>query len=741
MGVSNPDAGTPGGCFVFETFTTIDQPTTLTRDCSPYAVPQGGAFIDAELTIEPGVVINFAEEGLFTIGFGGPGRIVALGTAADPIIFAGMANQSENRWDGLKFFGSAQTSRLGNVIFRRCGNRDAMGAPSGDACVNLDNDAPDNAIELNDVTFEDAAVGIRVKDTILNSPSGLIFDAQTQVGLWMFARTVGSIQDSYTYNGNINRIDAANSNNFIEADATWVEQDAPWVSDGDIRLRAPSGWMPGDPVPELTLEAGIQIQLAPEKQIEVAVGEPAALRINGTAQKPVQISSMTPGSPSENTRGIQIRAQTTSFIARYLQISDGGFEAAVNSTAGACIRIEQLEESAVVEIENSTFADCRLTGVSTLDADLFRFSVFDNNTFNNTIAGVVVRPDTAGSIGPNQTYMGTTVRNEIKPGPLTRDALWLRQDVPWQVGNTDRRSGLEVDAVLTIQEGATLQFEDEVLVSVAENSPGQLIAEGFNAMPIVFTNVGTRWNGIVFYPGSDGSRLNFTTIEGAGLTSGNIVQGCVTARGAAANITVTQSLFIDCNLAGIGTSDSGQHFANTDGNTFQDMEVGLRLHVDSVGAFGPQMFQNVTRNELIGGVVATDASWVSQGLPWGFADSQSIVVDANLSIQGGNEIRFPSVSGQGLGISVGFNTASSLQLNGTMGTPVVLTSAETGPMPGNWNNISFGGFTQNSSLSFFEISYAGRGGRAAIDLNGNAMLVTITSPTFTNNMGPDIDPN
>src|SRR3954468_13380674 len=112
----------------------VDHDVTLTKACSPYLQPRGGIDIinGATLTLEAGVEIRFFGLDWLEVGAGGePGRMVAQGTAEEPIVFTFADAAEETKWLGIWFHsGTLEGSVLSHVEVRNGGGDNHHSQPN-----------------------------------------------------------------------------------------------------------------------------------------------------------------------------------------------------------------------------------------------------------------------------------------------------------------------------------------------------------------------------------------------------------------------------------------------------------------------------------------------------------------------------------------------------------------------------------------------------------------------------------
>lgn len=138
----------------------------------------------------------------------------------------------------------------------------------------------------------------------------------------------------------------------------------------------------------------------------------------------------------------------------------------------------------------------------------------------------------------------------------------------------------------------------------------------------------------------------------------------------------------------------------------------------------------------VGGLICQDTTWTADASP--YCATQSIIIGCgkSLTIEPGVEVRFPRQP-FGLAIGSGAFGAGTLIARGTAGAPIVFTSGEPDPQPGDWVGMNFtyqaadaafdqdGNYTDGSILEHVVVEYAGGGGA------DGAVAVNDSSPYFS----------
>jgi hypothetical protein len=351
----------------------------------------------------------------------------------------------------------------------------------------------------------------------------------------------------------------------------------------------------------------------------------------------------------------------------------------------------------------------------------------------------------------------------IPPGTLTAttltgDACTISTPMVWTAAIYVVDCELEVDSVLTIDQGTIVKFTagNDVTVSAS----GTINALGGSAYPIVFTSIkddvggDTNGDGNATSPAPGdwtGVRLNGTNnskfaecqFEYTGGSSGALSDS------SAAPVTVTNSIFAhnqptDDSLDGPAALDLSQAPAGSvvTGNVFYDNRVPLAVN-DTFSVNNSNAFDNSAAapgspqpNEFNGIVVNTEPNlvgtiaWSATAVPFvltGAGGALDILSTGTLSLADGVIVK--------LGAGMRINVAGVLSSRATQG--IVFTSikddahggdtnadgAATTPASGDWDGVNLQTST-GSSFNATGFYYGGGSDSAALEAGDSTVVVT-----------------
>jgi hypothetical protein len=478
----------------------------------------------------------------------------------------------------------------------------------------------------------------------------------------------------------------------------------------------------------LTIEAGTEIRFAEGCWLH---NEDGTLLLNGTADDPIVLRSVTDDADPGSWIGVIASAASARTTLSFVTVADAGQD---TSGGDGCLTVDA--GAGHVDVADSTFTNCDRVGVASGEP----FDSFSRNTITTVTTGLRLSPDTVGSITEPVTLTGVE-RNEILFGSVTRTATWLSLGVPWVLDSDVEVEGASNPA-LTIAAGNELRFNGGSWLAIGRDAPGKLIVAGTDGAPVVFGAVDTgavegAWIGLLFSDNTlSGSTITHATIQQAGqeLSAGH---GCLTVSGANANtLSVDHTTFRLCATAGVAVVSDDSQFAAFADNAVSDSEVGLSMMPNVVGSLDtPTTFTNVQRNELRFGTVTRTATWPTESVDWtalGDVEVENAGAGTTTLTLTGGTYRFPD----GAWFGVGRDGIGALNA-----TNATFASTDPGATTASWIGLLFSTNTASSTLTNVTVRQAGQelaGGHGGITLIQTGAAVTIVSPTFANNEVSDV---
>jgi hypothetical protein len=256
------------------------------------------------------------------------------------------------------------------------------------------------------------------------------------------------------------------------------------------------------------------------------------------------------------------------------------------------------------------------------------------------------------------------------------------------------------DATLTVLPGTRVEFLPGGFLSVARyGGAATLAAVGTAAEPIVFTssNASPRagdWQCI--YLGGDGSELDNVVVEYGGAAcgaTGSGSEGMLQIFGSPRGIT--HSILRDSSTVGVLLEGTPTLFEN---DTFErNSQAPLRVSANSLTSIGtPNSYDPDDVIIVESDLVTRSGTWIDPGVPYRFTGGFGI--QGEITVAAGVRVEMTDGS-----LDVG-----TFDILGTEEAPVVFTSAQADPRPGDWGCIH-----SNAALriehAVFEYAGSGQG--------------------------------
>ena len=655
---------------------TIGTNTTWTLAGSPYIV-QGSLYLPSgkTLTVEPGVVVRFAQNTEFVID----GTLQAEGTTQQPIVFsANAATPQPGHWYGLTLRSGA-TGRFGHceVAYAGTSSYPALGIYSSDVQVH---DCTIHHNAADGISVEGAAAKARIQtSTIRDNARHAILQALNASPLYANLTLSGNGTDGVA-------LPAGSFGPNVTLDSTGLTG-KPLVVIGSVYLPAST---------TLTITPGTTLHFAQNTEFVID----GTLQAEGTTQQPIVFSANAATPQPGHWYGLTLRsgatgrfghcevayAGTSSYPALGIYSSDVQVhDCTIHHNAADGISVEGA--AAKARIQTSTIRDnARHAILQALNAS----PLYANLTLSGNGTDGVALP--AGSFGPNVTLDSTGLTGK----PLV------------VIGSVY----LPASTTLTITPGTTLHFAQNTEFVI----DGTLQAEGITQRPIVFSANATspqpgHWYGLTLRSGATG-RLGHCEVAYAGTNSYP-----------ALGIYSSDVQVHDCTL----------HHNAADGARIDGAEIQPRLtRVASNNNQGRAIFQATNANPryatlsmngngtnaivLQGGTLIGEREWGynASNVPVLLENSLYIAVGSVLSLEPGMTLRM--ASNTQITVDGGFFAL------GQRSAPITITSMVA--QPGAWYGVDI----RSSGSAILQHCRLDNGG-----VNGSALLAIASSAVVVQN--------
>ncbi len=255
----------------------IDNPRILTNVNSlgnSYYCFTGRTDINAELSIEPGVIVLFKKEADLYIK--GNGTLKAIGNETDKIIFRGEQDM-KGYWGGLYFHSDHEGNNLQHCIIENAGNKDRS-TPARTAAVIVHNDS--RLTMQNTVISKSGGYGIFLyeKAGLPDFNNNTIKESSTAPAIAAL-ESIAFFGSSNNFQGNANdHVDTYNSYNNLTGDHVWSRLNVPYRLpgkridiEGNIQVKAGTVFI-------TTPTCALRIQPGASFAAEGSAGEPVVFR-------------------------------------------------------------------------------------------------------------------------------------------------------------------------------------------------------------------------------------------------------------------------------------------------------------------------------------------------------------------------------------------------------------------------------------------------------------------------------
>jgi hypothetical protein len=357
---------------------TVNADRTLTAACSPYTITSdidvGG---NATLTIEPGVTVRFGPDMNLSIGYNAAAKLVAVGTAAAPIVFTSSnATPGAGDWAGVQLWSNTMNgTALGYLTMDYCGS-------NGDACL-LGTGAKPNRVTVDHVTFAHVGAGSdaiweKDKDSNFVISNCTFNDIPTtptqQYAISVYAPSFVGIDSTNVFAGGAM---VALMGDTVSTTTTWKNIGTAVAVTAELSIG-------GTTSPTLTIAAGSTFKFANGVPVSVGYNDPGKLVVAGTATSRVTLTSLAATPGPGDWDGIVVWSASSATLS-YTTVSYAGSDG--SSGKGA---VSVISDNDTLSISNSTISNSGTYGIG----------VPCGSTATITNTGNTFTANASGDVGP-----------------------------------------------------------------------------------------------------------------------------------------------------------------------------------------------------------------------------------------------------------------------------------------------------------------------------------------------------
>lgn len=513
-----------------------------------YLVPIGRTIaVEAALTVEPGVVINFEEGAAFNVR--GNGSLKALGTASEPIALVGRESLP-GYWNGLAFSTNSLNNQLSYVTVADAGKEAVFccGNPSAGVFVE------DGRLQMQNSTLRDnAGYGLAVNGTSTLADFSANTYTANEEGAALLTLAMAAQLDAAgsDFAGNDKDHIQLLSSRIAEPTTVGAVNTAYRLHNSDLIVAA-----------GLTVEPGATFVAPADAGVRVEAG--GSFSAVGTAAQPISFRGVEAGRGIWN--GFHVESSSPNNRFEHCVIANTGAEpTACCGNLAAAIYLE----SGSASIENTTLTAGAGRGVvAEDDAELRSFR--NNVVSDHAEAPLLLSADNVRALdGRGSALSGNDddVVQVFSNTDLTEAATWTALGVPYQL--FDR---LDVSAAWQIAPGARLKMSADG--GFAVRTGGSMRAVGTPSEPIeIYGAEASRgyWLGVHVESNSPNNAFDYVNLSHAGIEAtvccGNPRAGIWVESGRATVTNSSFELIQGCALSADsdGTlTQSGNRFSGND---------------------------------------------------------------------------------------------------------------------------------------------------------------------------------
>lgn len=476
--------------------TQITSNTTLKKiaDEGPDYCIRNVVTVLADLVIEPGVVIEFAEgAGIYVSS---TGSMSAVGTANESITFTGKTKE-QGHWKGIVFASNTSSNHLSHTIVEYGGHSGFDGAG---LIANIMVESGGKVKLDNNIIRKSEGYGIFLRDREVQLAS---FSQNTISG--NFAPVMASV--NLLHQLTADNTYTNNSKNYIDMYASGVSiaDDVTWKAIGvDYRLPGSVEYIDA----AVEIEPGVNFVVQSNGGLQVLAN--GSLKAIGTTSDEIVFK----GEQDEvgYWRGLNFRSNNPNNTLSYVSISNGGSQGFDGANIKANIMVDN---GGRLQMDHTSSWKSGGAGLHLRDVEV-QMPNFSTNAFFGNVYPIVGLVHHYHFLDVDSDYSGNTndfIQTEYSNKEITQDVTWQAISIPYRLAE----SISYLASAITIADGATFLGSPKSGIQVM--TTGSLSAVGTASQGITFKgeqNVTGYWRGIQFRSNNPNNKLTFVTVTNGG---------------------------------------------------------------------------------------------------------------------------------------------------------------------------------------------------------------------------------
>ncbi len=355
---------------------SISQDTKLTNlvedPTKPDYYVQGDVLVKALLTIEPGVVLEFAPGTQLTIDGRSNGKLDTNGTKEAPVVFTGK-DKTAGSWQGVYIDNSLASQNRVNWTIIEYGGGKAFGSGLDASNLGIGGFVGKSTVSVTNSTFRHSkAHGLEMEpESSFGAFTDNNFEANQGYAMRISPEHLASLDGTTTFASTTGKAGVEVVQGSVIENATWkkLKDAAPIFVTGDILVQS-----------KLTIEPGVALHFDSDKILHIDGRKNGVLSAKGSATDNILMTRM----ENASWKGVFIDNSTSSAnVLEHVTIEYGG-SAVSEREQKANLTIGGFVGNSTIEIKDCTFGHSKGYGIaiktdSTVNADVETVNSFIDN--------------------------------------------------------------------------------------------------------------------------------------------------------------------------------------------------------------------------------------------------------------------------------------------------------------------------------------------------------------------------